>query len=53
MLLGVLETLLSPSKASPPLMAPSPITATVCLSSLPVFLAATAIPNAAEMELLA
>lgn len=60
--LGVDDTLLSPSKASPPLMAPSPITATTCLGPLlpdaagqsparPSRCAATAMPKAAEMEL--
>ncbi|CUQ29333.1 Uncharacterised protein [Segatella copri] len=53
MSLGVLDTLFSPSKASPPLMAPSPMTATTCLSVSPFSRAATAIPSAAEMELLA
>ena len=48
---GVLEALFSPSNAKPPLIAPSPITATTCRWSL--CLAATAIPNAAEIELLA
>ena len=51
MSLGVVDTLLSPSKASPPLMAPSPIIATTCLLPLPVFFAASAIPSAAEIEL--
>ena len=54
--LGDDDTLFNPSKASPPLMAPSPITATtlggVCCC-LPATSAATAIPKAAEMELLA
>ena len=49
---GIDDTLLSPSKARPPLMAPSPITATT-LRSAPVCFSATAMPNAAEMELLA
>ena len=49
--LGLDDTLLSPSKASPPLMAPSPMTAMTCLSSLPVRRAATAMPSATEMEL--
>src|SRR5574344_255019 len=48
--LGVEDTLFSPSKAKPPLIAPSPIIATICLSLLPSFLAATAIPKAADME---
>ena len=50
MLLGVEETLLRPSKASPPLMLPSPMTATtwrsICCCS-----AATAMPSATEMLL--
>ena len=46
----MLDTLLSPSKASPPLIAPSPMTATTCL---PLPFAATAMPKAAEIELLA
>ena len=45
------DTLLMPSKASPPLIAPSPMTATTWRSSCPVFFAATAMPSAAEMEL--
>ena len=49
-LLGVAEALFSPSKASPPLMEPSPITATTCRLFSPCFLAATAIPKAAEIE---
>ena len=49
-LLSVDEALLSPSKANPPLMEPSPITATTWRFSSPFFLAATAIPKAAEME---
>ena len=44
MSLGLDDTLFRPSKASPPLMAPSPMTATTFL-----FLSATAMPNAAEM----
>ena len=48
---GVDDTLLRPSKARPPLMAPSPITATTCLLAFPVFFAATAMPSAAEMLL--
>ena len=50
MSLGLDDTLLSPSKARPPLIAPSPMTATTwrfCLESL----AAIAMPKAAEMEL--
>ena len=50
-LLGVLDTLFSPSKASPPLMLPSPITATTCRSFSPLRSAATAMPSAADMEL--
>ena len=46
MSLSVVDTLFRPSKASPPDMAPSPMTATT-LRSVP--LAATAIPRAAEM----
>ena len=46
--LGEEETLLRPSKASPPLIEPSPMTATTCLF-LPSILSATAIPNAALM----
>ena len=53
MSLGVLETLFKPSKARPPLIAPSPITATMLRSLCPVSRAATAMPSAAEMELLA
>ena len=44
------DALLSPSKAIPPVIEPSPITATTFLSS-PLTLAATAIPIAALMEL--
>ena len=58
--LGDELTLLSPSKARPPLMAPSPITATTCrlpfaftsplsLRSTCALCSATAIPSAAEM----
>ena len=50
-LLGVSLTLLSPSKASPPLIAPSPMTATTCLSVSPRCIVATLMPRAAEMEL--
>lgn len=50
-LLGVSLTLLSPSKARPPLMAPSPMTATTCLSVSPRCMAATLMPSAAEIEL--
>ena len=50
-LLGVSEALLSPSKASPPLIAPSPITATTFRSGCPCCKAATLMPRAAEMEL--
>ena len=42
-------TLLSASKAIPPVMAPSPITAIARLSR-PSWRAATAMPSAAEME---
>ena len=49
-LLGVAEALFNPSKASPPLIAPSPIMATTWRSFSPFFSAATAIPSAAEME---
>ena len=42
-------TLFKASKASPPVSAPSPITATT-LSSLPFNLFAVAIPNAAEID---
>ena len=45
------DTLLMPSKASPPLIAPSPITATTCRLALSVRFAAMAIPSAADMEL--
>ena len=48
--LGLCDTLFSPSKASPPLMAPSPMTATT-LRPLPWALAATAMPSAADTEL--
>lgn len=48
--LGVEDALFSPSKASPPLIEPSPITATTCRFCSPFKVAATAIPNAAEME---
>ena len=41
--------LLRPSKAMPPVMAPSPMTATI-FSSLPESFAATAMPRAAEMD---
>jgi hypothetical protein len=44
-----MEVLFNPSKAKPPVMAPSPITATTFLFS-PFIRAAIAIPNAAEME---
>ena len=50
-LFAVDEALFNPSKASPPLMDPSPITATTWRSFSPFLSAATAIPNAAEMEL--
>ena len=50
-LLSVEETLFSPSKAKPPLMEPSPMIATTWRLFSPRCLAATAIPNAAEMEL--
>ena len=60
MSLGVADTLLSPSKASPPLIAPSPITATTLrpLACVPPPSAswrfsATAMPSAADIELLA
>ena len=49
-LLGVEEALFNPSKARPPLMEPSPITATTWRLSSPFRAAATAIPNAAEIE---
>ena len=39
-----------PSKARPAVMAPSPITATTFLSFSPLYFAAIAIPNAAEIE---
>ena len=48
--LGEDDTLLRPSNARPPDMAPSPMTATTCLSASVCF-AATAIPNAADMLL--
>ena len=47
---GVEDTLFKPSKANPPLIDPSPIIATVCWFFLFKRLAATAIPNAAEIE---
>ena len=50
-LLLVDEALFNPSKASPPLMLPSPITATTWRSFSPFLAAATAIPKAAEIEL--
>ena len=49
-LLGVLEALFNPSKASPPLIEPSPMTATTLRESSPFLAAATAIPKAAEIE---
>ena len=49
-LLGVAEALLRPSNAKPPLIEPSPITATMCLFVSFFRLALTAIPSAAEME---
>ena len=49
-LLLVDEALFNPSKASPPLMLPSPMTATTWRSFSPFLAAATAIPKAAEME---
>ena len=50
-LFGVAEALFNPSKASPPLIEPSPMTATMCLSVSPFSFAATAIPKAADIEL--
>ncbi|CCZ37897.1 uncharacterized protein BN707_01789 [Bacteroides fragilis CAG:558] len=50
-LFAVDEALFRPSKASPPLMDPSPITATTWRSRSPFRSAATAMPSAAEMEL--
>ena len=50
MSLEVDETLFKPSKAKPPLIAPSPMTATT-LRFFFKALAATAMPMAAEMEL--
>ena len=48
----MLETLFSPSNASPLLMEASPMSATVWRSSSPgVLRSATAIPKAAEIEL--
>ena len=40
----------SASNAIPPVMAPSPITATCCLSVSPLCCEATAIPKAAEID---
>ena len=40
----------NPSKAIPPVRAPSPITAICCLSCSPFNLLATAMPSAAEIE---
>ena len=45
------EALFSPSNANPPLMEPSPITATIWRPVSPFLSAATAMPKAAEMEL--
>ena len=53
MLFGVSEALFKPSKASPPLIAPSPMTATTWRLSSFFLTAAIDIPRAAEMELLA
>ena len=52
-LLGVVEALLSPSNASPPLIEPSPMTATTLRSGLSSLSAATDMPSAALIELLA
>ena len=51
--LGVSEALLSPSKARPPLMEPSPMMATTRRCSSCLRWAATDMPSAADMELLA
>ena len=48
---GVEDTLFSPSNANPPLMEPSPMTATIWRSVSPLLAEATAMPKAAEMEL--
>ena len=50
-LLGVEDALFSPSKANPPLIEPSPMTATTWRFSSPLRAAATAIPRATEIEL--
>ena len=49
-MLGCEHALFKPSKANPPVIAPSPMTAITCLSFSFFKLAATAIPNAAEIE---
>ena len=49
--LGDDETLFKPSNANPPDIAPSPITATTCRSGSLFLCAATAMPNATEIEL--
>ena len=49
-LLGFAEALFKPSKANPPVIAPSPITAITCLSFSPFRDEATDIPIAAEIE---
>jgi hypothetical protein len=45
-----MPALLRPSKAMPPVRAPSPMTATTRRSVCPVWLKATAMPSAAEIE---
>ena len=50
-LFGFDEALFSPSKARPPVMAPSPITAMTWRSFSPFKAEATDIPKAAEIEL--
>ena len=50
-LFDVADALFSPSKASPPLMEPSPMMATTWRLASPFLAAATAIPRAAEIEL--
>ena len=46
---GLIDALFNPSNAKPPVIEPSPITATTCLFS-PFNFAAIDIPNAAEIE---
>lgn len=45
-----MPALFKPSKANPPVMAPSPMMATDWRSSSPFILAATAMPKAAEID---